>query len=54
MVASLVGYIFQKENLFAAKIENVEIGMVSALFRVGDYIIKIFAPSELDEDFAIH
>lgn len=41
----LVEYIFQKENLLTARIENLTPG-TNAVFKVGGYVIKIFAPSE--------
>ena len=52
--APLIEHIFQKENLPATKIETVKSGMMSAVFKVGDCVVKIFAPSELDEDFVTH
>jgi serine/threonine protein kinase len=48
----LIEHIFDKENLPAAKIENLTPG-TNAVFKVGDYVIKIFAPPEfsIDEDY---
>jgi serine/threonine protein kinase len=48
----LIEYIFKKENLPAAKIENLMPG-TNAVFKVGSYVVKIFAPPGLleDEDF---
>jgi hypothetical protein len=39
----LVERIFHKENLPLANIENLHPG-TNAVFRVGEYVIKIFAP----------
>ncbi|MCL2546433.1 MAG: aminoglycoside phosphotransferase family protein [Oscillospiraceae bacterium] len=47
----LITHIMQKENLPIAKIENVTPG-TNAVFKVGDYIAKIFAPPELYEDIS--
>ena len=41
----LVEHIMHKENLPSAKIENLTPG-TNAVFRVGGYIVKIFAPAE--------
>jgi len=41
----LVEHIFQKEGLPLAPIENLTSGM-NAVFKVGSYVIKIFAPVE--------
>ena len=41
----LVEYILQKENLPSAEIENLTPG-TNAVFKVGEYVIKIFAPAE--------
>ena len=46
----LVEHIFQKENLPLAKIENLEPG-TNAVFKVGEYVIKIFAPQGMGEDY---
>jgi len=42
---SLVEHIFQKENLPMAEIENLTPG-TNVVFKVGEYVIKIFAPEE--------
>ena len=39
----LVEHIFHKENLPPAKIENLKPG-TNAVFKVGEYVVKIFAP----------
>ena len=41
----LVEYILKKENLPSGKIENLTPG-TNAVFKVGDYVVKIFAPAE--------
>jgi hypothetical protein len=41
----LVEYILRKENLPSVKIENLTPG-TNAVFKVGDYVVKIFAPAE--------
>jgi len=41
----LVEFIFKKENLPLAEIENLTPG-TNAVFKVGEYVIKIFAPVE--------
>jgi len=41
----LVEYILRKENLTVTEIENLTPG-TNAVFKVGDYVIKIFAPAE--------
>jgi thiamine kinase-like enzyme len=41
----LVEHIMDKENLTPAKIENLTPG-TNAVFKVGSYIVKIFAPAE--------
>lgn len=41
----LIKYIFKKEGLAFSKIENCTPG-TNAIFKVNDYIIKLFAPSE--------
>ena len=41
----LVEHILAKEKLPSAKIENLTPG-TNAVFKVGDYVIKIFAPTE--------
>ena len=48
----LVEHIMQKENLPSAEIENLIPG-TNAVFKVGEYVIKIFAPPEfsIDEDY---
>ena len=43
----LIEHIFQKERLPLTKIENLTPG-TNAVFRVGAYVIKIFAPVEED------
>ncbi|MCL1795159.1 MAG: aminoglycoside phosphotransferase family protein [Oscillospiraceae bacterium] len=43
--APLVEHILRKENLPVAKIENLTPG-TNAVFKVGDYVVKIFAPAE--------
>jgi len=43
--ASLTEHIFQKENLPLAQIENLTPG-TNAVFKVGEYVVKIFAPNE--------
>jgi len=45
----LVEHTFAKENLPMAEIQNLEPG-TNAVFRVGDYVIKIFAPAESGMD----
>ena len=47
---SLVEYIFNKESLLIAEIENLKPG-TNAVFKVGEYVIKIFAPQGLDDGF---
>jgi len=47
--APLVEHILKKENLPVAKIENLTPG-TNAVFKVGEYVIKIFAPPEFSED----
>ena len=44
----LVEHIFRNENLPLLKIENLNPG-TNAVFRVGEYVIKIFAPIESDD-----
>ena len=46
--APLVEHIFQKEKLPLAKIENLQPGS-NAVFKVGEYVIKIFAPPTPDD-----
>jgi len=41
----LIEYIFRKERLELARIENLTSG-TNAVFRAGDYVVKIFAPME--------
>ncbi len=41
----LVEYIFDKENLPLAEIENLTPG-TNAVFKVGGYVVKLFAPAE--------
>ena len=41
----LVEYILEKENLPVADIENLTPG-TNAVFKVGNYVVKIFAPNE--------
>jgi len=41
----LIKYIFQKENLPFFSIENLKPG-TNAVFKVGDYVIKIYAPQK--------
>jgi len=43
--APLAEYILQKENLPAAKLEHLTPG-TNAVFRAGDYVIKMYAPPE--------
>jgi len=43
--APLVEHILKKENLPLAEIENLTPG-INAVFKVGEYVIKIFAPEE--------
>jgi len=43
--APLVRHIFATENLHMAEIENLAPG-TNAVFKVGDYVIKIFTPPE--------
>lgn len=45
----LVRYIIQKENLPIAEINNLTPG-TNAVFHIGDYVIKIFAPKESGKD----
>ena len=47
--APLIRHIFQKENLPCEKIENCTPG-TNAVFKVGNYIVKIFAPAESGMD----
>lgn len=47
--APLIEYIMDKENLTFGKIENLTPG-TNAVFKVGSYIIKIFAPAESGMD----
>ena len=47
--APLVEHIFQRENLPMATIEQMKPG-TNAVFKVGDYVIKIFIPPGLNED----
>ena len=46
----LVTHIFQKEKLPMAKIEQLQPGS-NAVFKVGNYVIKIFAPQGMGEDY---
>jgi len=46
----LIEHIFKKENLPMSAIENLTPG-TNAVFKVGDYVVKIFAPTGLGEDF---
>jgi len=46
----LVKHIFQKENLPMSTIEQLPPGS-NAVFKVGDYVIKIFAPHGMGEDY---
>jgi len=48
----LVQHIFEKEGLPMAELENTKPG-TNAVFKVGNYVIKIFAPHGLEEDFGI-
>ena len=48
--APLVEHIFQKEDLPFAEIENLMPG-TNAVFKVGAYVVKIFVPPGIDEDF---
>jgi len=48
--APLVNHIFQKKNLPLEKIEQLCPGS-NAVFKVGDYVIKIFAPQGMGEDY---
>lgn len=45
----LIRYIMQKENLPNAEIKNLTPG-TNAVFQIGDYVIKIFAPKESGKD----
>lgn len=47
--APLVEYIFKKEGLPLTKIENLTPG-TNAVFKVGDLVVKIFAPAESGTD----
>ena len=51
--APLINYIFMKEQLPAAEIENLQPG-TNAVFKAGDYVIKIFAPQGLGSGFGTH
>ena len=46
----LIEYILNKENLPIAEIENLKPG-TNAVFNVGEYVIKIFAPQGLDDGY---
>jgi len=46
----LIKQIFHQENLPLSEIKNLMPG-TNAVFRVGDYVIKIFVPLELGADF---
>jgi thiamine kinase-like enzyme len=50
--APLAEYILNKENLPLAKIENLTPG-TNAVFKIGAYVIKVFAPSESGLDQTI-
>ena len=50
--APLVEYILKKEHLPITKIENLTPG-TNAVFRVGGYVVKIFAPPESGIDQAL-
>jgi aminoglycoside phosphotransferase len=41
----IINFILEKEKLPLAKIENLKPG-TNAVFKVGDYVVKIFAPKE--------
>lgn len=45
----LVAYIFEKENLPGAEITHLTPG-TNAVFRVGEYVVKIYAPKESGMD----
>ena len=47
----LVEHIVKIENLPSIKIEHMEPGYVSAVFKSGSCVIKIFAPPEICNDF---
>jgi len=49
----LIQHIFQKENLPMAEVENLTPG-TNAVFKVGEYVIKIFAPQEFGESFGVN
>ena len=46
----LVGHIFERENLPFAGVEKLHPG-TNAVFKVGEYVVKIFAPPGLCQDF---
>ena len=46
----LVEHIFQREKLPMAQIEQLHPGS-NAVFKVGEYVIKIFAPQGMGEDY---
>jgi len=46
----LINHIFLKENLPIAEIENLAPGS-NAVFKVGRYVVKIFAPQGMGEDY---
>jgi len=47
---SLIEYIFQKEKLPMTTIELLPPGS-NAVFKVGEYVVKIFAPQGMGEDY---
>ena len=46
----LIERIFEKEKIPLTKIENLNPGS-NAVFKVGDYVVKIFAPQGMGEDY---
>ena len=46
----LVKHIMQKENLPFKEIKNLKPG-TNAVFKVGNYVVKIFAPPEFDDGY---
>jgi len=47
---ALIEHIFEKENLPMSDIENLTPG-TNAVFKVGKYVVKIYVPVELGDDF---
>ena len=50
---ALVEHIFQKEKLLIKRIEILKPG-TNAVFKVGEYVVKIFAPPGMGQDFGIN